>query len=150
MTGNEHDAEDVAQETFLRAYRNLHRFEERAHFGSWLYRITANCAYDLLRSRARREERSVDEDEGQEDAGMAFNGPAPDRLVWSGEIRARVDGALRRMTALERAAFSLRHFEGLSIREISAALDLDASAAKHSVFRAVRKLRRALAPVATR
>src|SRR5713101_512091 len=53
MTGNEHDADDVVQETFLRAYRQLSRFEERANFGTWLHRIGVNCALDLLRSRGR-------------------------------------------------------------------------------------------------
>src|SRR5688572_33063245 len=56
MTGNEQDAEDVVQEAFLRAYRNLVRFEDRARFASWLHRIAANCAYDVLRGRARRDE----------------------------------------------------------------------------------------------
>src|SRR5260370_14827594 len=55
MTRNEHDAEDVVQEAFLRAYRNLDRFEERAQFGSWVHRIAANCAYDTLRARERRQ-----------------------------------------------------------------------------------------------
>src|SRR5919201_6219586 len=54
MTGNEQDAEDVVQESFLRAYRQLSRFESRANFGTWLYRITANCAVDLMRSRQAR------------------------------------------------------------------------------------------------
>src|SRR6187397_314219 len=54
MTGNEHDAEDVVQESFLRAYRQLGRFEARANFGTWLYRIVANCAVDLLRAKRSR------------------------------------------------------------------------------------------------
>ena len=54
MTGNEHDADDVVQETFLRAYRQLGRFEERANFGTWLHRIGVNCALDLLRSSPHR------------------------------------------------------------------------------------------------
>jgi DNA-directed RNA polymerase specialized sigma24 family protein len=57
MTGNEHDAEDVVQETFLKAYRKLSAFEERAQFGSWVHRIAANCAYDLLRARVRHDDR---------------------------------------------------------------------------------------------
>src|SRR5205809_2616672 len=57
MTGNEHDAEDVVQETFLKAYRKLPSFEERSQFGSWLYRIAANSAYDLLRARVRHDDR---------------------------------------------------------------------------------------------
>src|SRR2546425_75982 len=55
MTGNEHDAEDVVQEAFLRAYRRLHQYDQRARFSSWLHRIAANCAYDQLRARRRRD-----------------------------------------------------------------------------------------------
>src|SRR5213594_799363 len=56
MTGNEQDAEDVVQETFLRAYNGLSRFESRSGFGTWLHRIAANCSLDLIRSRRRHEE----------------------------------------------------------------------------------------------
>ena len=54
MTGNEQDAEDVVQESFLRAYRQLGRFESRANFGTWLYRIVSNCSVDLMRSKQAR------------------------------------------------------------------------------------------------
>src|SRR6058998_159042 len=54
MTGNEQDAEDVVQESFLRAYRQLGRFEARANFGTWLYRIVANCSVDLMRAKQAR------------------------------------------------------------------------------------------------
>ena len=54
MTGNEYDAEDVVQEALVKAYRSLDRFEDRSSVGSWLYRITSNCAFDLLRSKQRR------------------------------------------------------------------------------------------------
>src|SRR6202790_3865686 len=54
MTGNEQDAEDVVQESFLRAYRQLGKFDERASFGTWLYRIATNYSLDLVRSRKRR------------------------------------------------------------------------------------------------
>jgi len=146
MTGNEHDAEDVVQETFLKAYRNLAAFEERAQFGSWVHRIAANCAYDLLRARVRRDER-LEHAEGPEDdrtLAVAASDPSPERLVAGREVRGRLRAALARMSALERSAFTLRHVEGMSIAEISSALDLDTSAAKQSVFRAVRKLRQAL------
>ena len=148
MTRNEHDAEDVVQETFLRAYRSLDRFEERAHFGSWIYRITANCAYDNLRARVRRQEMSepmatADASDGPL-ADLPSGEPAPDRLVFGGEVRRRVALAMRRMSALEKSAFTLRHLQGMSIEEIGQALDLDTSAAKQSVFRAVRKMREAL------
>jgi len=147
MTRNEHDAEDVVQEAFLKAYRSLDRFEERSHFGSWIYRIAANCAYDSLRARERRQE-SADsvaiEDASNGPAELPSGAPAADRLVFGGEVRRRLELAMLRMSALEKSAFSLRHFEGMSIEEIGRALDLDASAAKQSVFRAVRKVRQAL------
>src|SRR2546423_12774428 len=54
MTGNEQDAEDVVQESFIRAYKQLGRFEARAHFATWLHRIVANCSVDLIRSRRAR------------------------------------------------------------------------------------------------
>jgi RNA polymerase sigma-70 factor, ECF subfamily len=146
MTGNEHDAEDVVQETFLKAYRKLDAFEERAQFGSWLHRIAANCAYDLLRARARRDERAAGTGKEEDDRMTALpsDDPGPHRLLAGREVQGRLKGALGRMSALERSAFTLRHLEGMSIAEISRALDLDASAAKQSVFRAVRKLRQAL------
>src|SRR6059036_299490 len=56
MTGNEQDAEDVVQESMLRAYRQIGKFDERATFGTWLYRIATNCSLDLVRSRKRRSE----------------------------------------------------------------------------------------------
>jgi RNA polymerase sigma-70 factor, ECF subfamily len=151
MTSNEHDAEDVVQETFLKAYRKLDAFEERAQFGSWLHRIAANCAYDLLRARLRRDERveASEGPEGDRTLAVATADPGPDRLLAGREVRSRLKGALGRMSALERSAFTLRHVEGMSIAEISRALDLDTSAAKQSVFRAVRKLRQALGDAAS-
>ena len=145
MTGHEEDAEDVVQETFLRAYRNLGRFEDRARFSSWLHRIAANCAYDVLRARVRRDEQDFRRAEGEDDddpmADMPSDAPQPDRLVFSGEVRRKVGVAMARMSAVEKSAFALRHFEGFSIEEIGKALDLDQSATKHSIFRAVRKVR---------
>jgi RNA polymerase sigma-70 factor (ECF subfamily) len=73
--------------------------------------------------------------------------PGPERLAQSAEIQRSVRDALDTLSPLERAAFTLRHYEGRTIDEISRTLGLGTSAAKHSVFRAVRKLRAALAPI---
>ncbi len=148
MTGNEQDAEDVVQETFLRAYRQLDKFDQRASFGTWLYRIAANCSLDLIRSRKRRQEMNAPaEAEGPELVMTIAGGdPAPDRLAFSGEIRKMLEPALKLLSATERTAFVLRHYEGMGIEEIGRALGVESGAAKHSVFRAVQKLRRALEP----
>jgi len=147
MTGNEHDAEDVVQESFLRAYKQLGRFESRANFGTWLYRITANCAVDLMRSRQARHDVSRGESLDGDIHQPTAEAPGPDRMAQSAEIEATVQNALGGLSPLERAAFTLRHYEGRSIDEIATTLGLGTSAAKHSVFRAVKKLRLALEPL---
>jgi RNA polymerase sigma-70 factor (ECF subfamily) len=147
MTGNEQDAEDVVQESFLRAYRQLGRFESRANFGTWLYRIVANCSVDLMRAKHARHDQTRSESLDRAAEIPAGEIPGPERLARSAEIAARVREALDDLSPLERAAFTLRHCEGRSIEEISNTLGLGISAAKHSVFRAVKKLRIVLQPL---
>ncbi len=147
LTGNERDAEDVVQESFIRAYRQLGRFESRSNFGTWLHRIIVNCAMDALRARhSRREERTVSESDDVTDT-LPAGSPSPERLARSEEIRRRVETSMALLTPQERVAFALRHYEGRSIDDIGRTLGLQKSAAKHAVFRAVRKLRVALAPL---
>jgi RNA polymerase sigma-70 factor (ECF subfamily) len=147
MTGNEQDAEDVVQEAFLRAFKQLGRFESRANFGTWLYRIVANCSVDLMRAKQSRHDMSRGESIDGAVEMPATDSAGPERLAQSAEIQRRVREALGGLSPLERAAFTLRHHEGRSIEEISRTLGLGTSAAKHSVFRAVKKLRIALAPL---
>lgn len=136
ITGNEGDSEDVVQESLLRAYRNLARFDERASFGTWLQRIAANYSLDLVRKRKYVAE------VGGELPDLSDPAPRPDRLLASVRIRERLELGMKTLSVQERSAFVLRHFEGQSIPEISLALEIGESAAKHSVFRAVEKLRR--------
>jgi RNA polymerase sigma-70 factor (ECF subfamily) len=149
MTGNEQDAEDVVQESFLRAHRQLGKFDERASFGTWLYRIATNCSLDLVRSRKRRSENLAPADPELEDPVLSLpsGDPNPERMTLSSEVRERVAGAMQELSATERTAFVLRHFEGMCIEEVSRVLECQPGAAKHSVFRAVQKLRRALEPL---
>jgi RNA polymerase sigma-70 factor (ECF subfamily) len=145
MTGQAEDAEDVVQEALVRAYRQLGRFEARSNFGTWLYRIAFNCAIDFMRARPHRESSAPPE----RLAEMSGPSPSPptDALVYAGEIGGRVQEALQALSPQERAAFLMRHYQGCSIEEICRALDLRANAAKHSIFRAVRKMRTALGPL---
>lgn len=150
LTGSAQDAEDVVQETFLKAYRQLSRFESRANFGTWLHRIAVNCSIDLIRSRPHRESGHDTSDlerfGADREAGDA-SGTSPERLMLSTEVHDRIALAMSGLSRMERAAFVLRHFEGRSIEEISSALGLKTNAAKHSVFRAVKKMRTALEPL---
>jgi RNA polymerase sigma-70 factor (ECF subfamily) len=152
MTGNEQDAEEVVQETMLRAYRRLDKFESRSNFGTWLYRIAVNCSLDLMRKRRpeknQRQLAKGDETEMQDPLDTAVsNEPGPDRLALSGELGEQVKMAMLALSPVERTAFVMRHFEGNSIEEIGETLGLGAGATKNSVFRAVQKLRQHLAPL---
>jgi RNA polymerase sigma-70 factor (ECF subfamily) len=146
MTGNVMDAEDVVQETFLKAYQRLKQFEERASFGTWLHRIAVHSACDLLRRRKAQPTIAGGATGSDEDwvAAAPAAEPGPDRLAEAAQVQHRVARAMSRLSDQERTAFVLRHFEQMSTREIGAALGVDDGAAKHSVFRAVRKLREAL------
>ena len=149
MTGNASDAEDVVQETFLKAYKQLGRFESRANFGTWLHRIAVNCSIDLIRSRPHKEaghDAADLEAMGGEEAGDESGQHTPERLMLSTEVQERINSAMSALSQRERAAFVLRHFEGNSIEDISRSLGLKTNATKHSIFRAVRKMRAALEP----
>jgi RNA polymerase sigma-70 factor (ECF subfamily) len=146
MTGNEHDADDVVQEAFLRAYRQIDSFEERANFGTWLHRIAINCALDLLRARGRMDRHYGGDPEDAEMSGTIRTDAEQDRLLMSAELRKQVALAMERLSGNERTAFVLRHFEGMPVEEIGKTLGIQVNAAKHTIFRAVRKLRQSLEP----
>lgn len=142
LTGNEADAEEVVQETFMRAYRWRSRFDGRCRVTTWLYRIASNASMDLLRRRKRRS--------GETELDSASPPPASavqEHLVAGGEVGSRIQEAMELLSPTERTAFVLRHCQGCSIREIAQALDSSETAAKHAVFRAVRKLREQLEPL---
>jgi RNA polymerase sigma-70 factor, ECF subfamily len=149
MTGNEQDAEDVVQETLLRAYRSIQKFDERSSFRTWLHRIAVNCSIDVMRARRQRSECWAPADSEMKNTMQSFPSvdPTPDRVAMSEQARWRIAEAMRQLSASERTAFVLRHFEGMCIEDVSRVLKCRPGAARHSVFRAVQKLRRALEPL---
>ncbi len=153
MMGNAHDAEEVVQESFLRAYQKLKQFAGNANFGTWVYRIAANYAIDRIRQRnadeARREgpskpgEDSLEVDPLSRVQDMS---PSPERLAGSAQLADRMRAALAELSPAERTAIVMRHWDGCEIEEIAAVLKSNSNATKNTVFRAVQKLRRAMAP----
>jgi RNA polymerase sigma-70 factor (ECF subfamily) len=153
LVGNRHDAEEIVQEAFLRAYQKLSQFEARSNFGTWVYRIAANYAIDRMRQRrkeeARREMPVVNANEDTERdplSTVADAAPTPERLTQSIELRKKMEEALAELTHAERTAFVMRHWEGCGIEEIATVLRSNSNATKNTVFRAVQKLRRMLEP----
>ena len=159
MTGNQEDAEELVQEVLLRAYKSLGRFEMRSNFSTWLYRIAINRTLDFLSARKTQMQSKSDDayqiadnpdPEDSRQVPVPSPSPGPDRVLLSGEVKSRLAQAMALLTPVERVAFTMRHMEGRSIEEIGQALNLKASAAKNSVFRAVHKLRQQLEPLAGR
>ena len=149
ITESESDAEEVVQETFIRAYRNLAEFDARADFRTWIYRIAVNCALHALNKRRSEGAVPISEefDDDRPGVQLADAGAGPDRLLLDREIEYRRHAAMDKMTPDERLAFVLRHLEGRSTEEIAAALAVTPNNAKQAVFRAVQKMRRSLAPL---
>jgi RNA polymerase sigma-70 factor (ECF subfamily) len=153
MMGNAHDAEEVVQESFLRAYQKLKQFAGNANFGTWVYRIAANYAIDRLRQRNVDEARREGPSKPGEDllevdplSQVRDMSPSPERLAGSAQLADRMKAALAELSPAERTAIVMRHWDGCGIEEIAVVLRSNSNATKNTVFRAVQKLRRALTP----
>ena len=144
------DARDIYQESFLRVYRNLHRFRFECSFYTWLYRIVTNAALDHLRRRtSRREDQAPvpDEAEGggtrdffdrQPEPSAAAN---PEKSLLGQELGKHIQEAMSRLSPRERMVFEMKHYQGLRLRAIGDLLGTSEETAKNSLFRATRKLR---------
>jgi RNA polymerase sigma-70 factor, ECF subfamily len=150
ITGDSADAEEVAQESFLRAYTKLSTFRQDASFSTWVNRIAMNTAINLVERRKREPSRSgqanTTEDGLDPLMRIADNHAGPERLLLDGEAASLREAAMASLTPMERTAFTLRHMEDMPIAEIAEALRVPTNSAKQAVFRAVSKLRRTLAP----
>ena len=144
LTGNEEDARDVVQESYLRAYRGLHRFRGDARFSTWLYRITANCASNQLRKRARHRHDELDDDMELVVDTRVDHDPAA--AAETGDLRRRVDAALAELPPRLRAVVILRDMYDLPHEAIAAELGISESAAKVRLHRARRRLRERVFP----
>jgi RNA polymerase sigma-70 factor (ECF subfamily) len=144
LTGDEEDARDVVQESYLRAYRGLKRFRGDAQFTTWLYRITANCASTQLGKRSRHRH-----DELLDDSPIADTNPDvdPEARADATALRERLNVALRELPPRLRAVVVLRDVYDLPHEAIAAELGISESAAKVRLHRARRKLREHLYPL---
>jgi RNA polymerase sigma-70 factor (ECF subfamily) len=150
ITGDPDDAEEVAQEAFLRAYTQLSTFRQDSSFSTWVNRIAMNQALNLVERRKRdllRSSEQIADVPNSEGAMQLADGKAgPERQLLDREFKSLREAAMATLTPMERTAFSLRHMEDMPISEIAEALHVPANSAKQAVFRAVSKLRRTLVP----
>jgi RNA polymerase sigma-70 factor (ECF subfamily) len=143
--GNPHDAEDVLQETFIKALRGLPNFEGRSSLSTWLYRIAVNESLMVLR-KPIPDSVPVDEPDPEEEftpSGMVLTDWCcmPEEELLSSESKQFLDIAVRNLPETLKTVFILRDIEGLSIRETADALNLTETAVKTRLLRARLKLR---------
>ena len=148
------DARDIYQESFLRVYRNLHRFRFECTFYTWLYRIVTNVALDHLRRRtSRREDQAPVPEQAEPGIGTRdfFDrqpeqraSANPEKRLLGQELGRHIQEAMGRLSPRERMVFEMKHYQGLRLRAIGDLLGTSEETAKNSLFRATRKLRASL------
>jgi RNA polymerase sigma-70 factor (ECF subfamily) len=135
LVGDRSDAEDVAQEAYLRMYRGLAGFREEARFETWMYRIVMNCAMTVLKKRGRF---------GLLVSDQELDVPVPDRAAERAVDRDELERALAQLPEGQRVAVLLKDVYGLSVREISEELGIEEGAVKVRLHRARKRLAESL------
>lgn len=150
LLGNGEDAQDVAQDAFIRAYKSLGQLEDPARFGAWLLRVVSNLSLNFRRSRKLRATSSLDGETspadlghdprtGRRAAGEADGGPM------AGELRETIDAAIQQLPEKQRLALILFSVEGMPQKEVAEVLECSVELVKWNVFQARQKLKEQLA-----
>ena len=137
------DVEDVAQQVFVKAYFSLKRFDQRAAFSTWLYKITVNECWDMLRKRKVRPlvyEADLSEEQARQVISSAEKSKDEPDISERLEARQRVERLLDGLDERDRLMLILKEVEGFSIEEIADVLDLNANTVKVRLFRARRRV----------
>ena len=146
LTANNDDAQDLAQEVFIRAYRSIKKFRQEADFGTWLHRITVNTWITQLRKKKKFIFVSLDEPlntgEGEMIRELAASEDGPLELVERQELSASVRKALARLTPEYQAVLILREMEGYSYEEIAQILDCSLGTVKSRISRGRRDIKK--------
>ena len=148
IVGDRTLADDVAQETFLAAFKSLRSFRTESRFSTWLYRIAVNKCRDMQRSHGARQQLFAASDEYDLEIEPIGDSPlhrTPEELLLERHRRHQLVEALRRLTPLYREAFVLKHVEGLDYDEMSDVLGVDGGTLRMRVYKARRELGRELA-----
>jgi RNA polymerase sigma-70 factor (ECF subfamily) len=152
LTGSESDAQDIFQEAFLKAYKNVGSFRFECSFYTWIYRIVTNLCLDHLRKRqVRKEDAPVATDASGQEYDLldqvpdARPGANPERDLMRRQLGDRISRALEKLTPRERMVFELKHYHGLKLRTVGEILHTTEETAKNTLFRATQKLRGSLA-----
>lgn len=143
MLGDRHQAEDIAQEAFVRAYRSLPRFQRRAKFSSWLYQITLNLCKDYLKAKSRHAKRIDDEHLESLDDDPRDQAP---RVIQEEELSEKMREAIKELPYVYREAFVLRHLQNLDYEEVASITGVPAHTVRVRAYRAREIIREKISP----
>jgi RNA polymerase sigma-70 factor, ECF subfamily len=144
FAGNHHDAEDIAQEVFIKVYRSLDRFRQDAQLSSWMYRIVMNACIDHRRRHSPAAAAPFGEEAEQMMLNTPEETPGPEERAYAGELGQVLETEIARLPKGQRIVFVMRHHQGLKLSEIADALGLAEGTVKRQLHAAVHRLRQAL------
>jgi RNA polymerase sigma-70 factor (ECF subfamily) len=144
FAGNHHDAEDIAQNVFIKVYRSLDRFRQDAQLTSWMYRIVMNACIDYRRRHAPAGAAPFGEEAEQRMLNTPEEAPGPEERAYAGELGEVLEAEIQRLPPGQRMVFIMRHHQGLKLGEIADSLGLAEGTVKRQLHAAVHRLRQAL------
>lgn len=149
MMGNHEDASDLAQEAFIRIYRNLRSFQGKSSFSTWLFTITTNVCRDELRKRQRRlQAQSLSEpvqfDDGEVEREIADDSMAPEVMSLHREMQDEIQAVIEQLPSEQKEAIILREFQGLSYEEIAEISGVAVGTIKSRISRARQSMKKEL------
>lgn len=155
MTGNYHDAQDLAQETLIRALKGFNRYNPELPFDRWIYRIMYNLYIDLLRSQKKKKTEPLDENYNYNEEvhakvarGNAAEIPRPDKILENEELKLQIQQAIDSLSPEFRMVIILCDIEGLAYEEISRIMDCSIGTIRSRIHRSRKMLRKKLANLA--
>ena len=144
FAGNHHDAEDIAQDVFIKVYRSLDRFRQDAQLTSWMYRIVMNACIDHRRRHRPGVAAPFGEEAEQRMLNTPEERPGPEERAYAGEIGRVLEEEIGRLPNGQRVVFVMRHHQGMKLCEIAEALGLAEGTVKRQLHAAVHRLRQSL------
>jgi RNA polymerase sigma-70 factor (ECF subfamily) len=147
LTGNHHDAEDLSQEVFMKAFTAIQTFRGDSKLSSWLHRITVNTFIDQKRKSSFRIfqlQRTADKDNETKEPEAVYTGPDPQQSLEQKRLQSDIRNALVHLSAQQKSVFVLRHYQELTLKEIAEILHISEGTVKSLMFRAIRKMQKAL------
>ena len=147
FVGSSEDAKDIYQEVFLRVYKSIKKFEFRSEFSTWLYRVTTNVCLTYRSQKKKLAYTSLDEEYNDEDgeqrslADTLTGGEKTDDQAVGSEISEQIENGLKKLSPQQKMVFTLKHYKGYKIKEISSMMNCTEGTVKNYLFFATQRMR---------